>query len=82
MALRSDGLIADVSLSPEKPYSSITSTRSKVGESFTLKRDKNTPSIYVMTRTEDRPKDIFLMKSYSTGGIDMSRTFEFVDETR
>ncbi len=82
IALRSDGLIADVSLTSDKPYSSIVSSRSKVGESFTLKRDKDTPPIYVMTRTEDRPKDILLMKAYSTGGLNMTRTFELIDESR
>ncbi len=82
IALRSDGLIADVSLTPDIPYSNIISTRAKAGENFTLKRDKNTLPIYVITRTEDRPKDVFTQKSYSTGGIDMTRTFELIDESR
>lgn len=30
----------------------------------------------------DRPKDILQMKGVSTGGIDVKRTFELVDESR
>lgn len=66
MSLRSDGVIADVSLTPDKSYIDILSTRSKMGDTFSLKRDQSNPPIYVTTRTEDRPKDIFQMKPYST----------------
>lgn len=31
---------------------------------------------------KDRPKDILQMKPISTGGIDIKRTFELVDESR
>ena len=82
IALRADGLIGDISLAPDKIWNRISSTRAKIGASYTLKRDKSSPPLYVTTMVTDRPKDILTLPSYSTGGISITRSFEEIDESR
>lgn len=60
----------------------IDTTREKLGLSYTLTRDETTPPIFVTMTTRDRPKNIIDMLPMSTGGIDVTRTFDRIDESR
>ena len=82
IALRSEKLIADMPISVWKTLSSLSTTREKVGISYTLKRDNTAFPLYVTTTIADRPKEIIRLNSYATGGISVSRKFERVDESK
>ena len=82
IALRSEKLISDLSLTWVKPTSSLTSSREKIGVSYTLKRDNMKIPLYITTNISDRPKNMTNMSPYATWGITISRIFELIDESK
>jgi uncharacterized protein YfaS (alpha-2-macroglobulin family) len=82
IALRSEKLIADLSLTKSIPSATLMTSREKLGSSYTLKRDDAKSPLYVTTMISDRPKDITTMAPYSTGGITIVRSFALIDESR
>jgi alpha-2-macroglobulin len=82
VALRSDGLITDLSLSRDRLVAETTSTREKVGTSYTLRRSGSSNPLIVTTRIQDVARDVTKLPAYSTGGITLTRTFELVDESK
>lgn len=82
IALRGDSIITDGFLSPSQLFMKVLSTREKMGNSFSLKRDSGEIPVYITTNVKDIPKDISLMSAYSTGGIQVTRSFARIDESR
>lgn len=82
IAYRGDKLIFDLSLSSSKPFNRIRATREKSGNTITLKRDITNIPLYVTTMAFNTLKDITKLPAYTTGGIDVTRSFEEIDESR
>jgi uncharacterized protein YfaS (alpha-2-macroglobulin family) len=82
IALRSDWLISDVSITPTYPTGRTISSREKIGSSYTLKRALAWVPLIVTTRIQDTPLDITTLPAYGTGGIRVSRTFTRIDESK
>jgi alpha-2-macroglobulin len=79
ITLRADGIIGDLSVSAGKPSASLSTSRAKIGSGYTLRRDNVSPLILI-TRVHDIPRDITTIPAYHTGGIDISRVYELIDE--
>lgn len=82
IALRWDILIADLPLRPGAPTNTITSTREKIGDSYTLKRDDKKIPLYVTTIIHDIPKNPVDIEAFATGSITIRRTYEQIDESK
>jgi uncharacterized protein YfaS (alpha-2-macroglobulin family) len=80
IALRGDAIIGDLSVSAGKATAKLATTRAKVGNSYTLKRDASS-SLIVISRVHDTLSDIKETPAYATGGIDITRNFEEIDES-
>lgn len=82
MAFRGDAIIADATLTPDNPTITIDTTREKIGSTFTLNRDESKLPIYVTITTRDRTKSILDMPAKNTSGMNISRTFDLIDESK
>jgi alpha-2-macroglobulin len=82
IALRSERLIADITITPDRPANTITTNRANIWVSYTLKRNTTKIPLYITTYISDRPKDITTMAAYATWGITIERNFERIDESK
>lgn len=82
IAARSDGLIADMSLSSDKTWQKLDTNRSKIGnEQISLKKDSPV-WVYYELLIKDVPKNILQTESISKGNIQVNRIIEKIDESR
>lgn len=82
MTLRSDGLIASLDLVAKAYARSIDVTRDTASDILSLTRGTGAaPSFYELLQY-DTPSDIFQTKPTSAYGMEVSRQFERVDESR
>lgn len=81
IAIRSDSVIADLSLTPEKTWQKLDSTRAKIGNQIEITRDSTLETFYELL-VHDVPADILKMKAIARGNMQVSRLIERIDESR
>jgi hypothetical protein len=80
--LRSDGFVTGLSLLSNAYSDSVTVSKEVTADSLSVSRkDALTPVFYELTQY-DRPKDIYTTKPKSALGMEVSRRFELVDESK
>ncbi len=82
MTLRSDGLIANLDLIGKMYSRSVDVTRDTASDTLTLTRGTGAAPTFYELLQYDAPSDILQMQPTSAYGMEVSRQFERVDESR
>jgi uncharacterized protein YfaS (alpha-2-macroglobulin family) len=80
IALRSNSVIADLSLSTRRPSAKLETTREKVGDSISITQWSSTPIFYEILQY-GTPENIYDTEAQSRG-MQVSRTYERIDESK